>query len=508
MLLKISIIPNFFYDNIQNYVNKYANIPDEKQSTYYYTEGIPIKYGDNYYIVAPLGHLELSLVNDSLLSEADSTYLIEFTNYENRGEIKIKKFYSVHELNIDLDTDLDYNSNLRLLGLLEDNICFYDEHIKIMFIKFEYAQIEYIEIPVSDINMLVNYHETNPNVQIEYSGLDGSNNLIHTQITNSLTYTISDKYFNLPPIPYISINNKANYMEDYKKIISGSKVLDHNNMLIGLIYSIEENIIYALPISVITRSFNYLRDYKLPELYIDYSIAELNLTTVTNKQICTQYGLLVKKDYGDNMDPIEMLDNQKSIKNIRKNTVLKPNSIIYSIDSYLFDSNGFVRVENILIPVLTYMWLYKGNNTQLNLEFIPGNNLKNILFDDKILIDDNNIITTLRINSINYNIKYLNSSSTLNINNICFIEYNKKYLLEVNERIILILKDMIEEYPQYEEIFNYMWANRYSKSKIILLIDTEKNDIKPVNHVKDSIKTIKTILTLEPEKIRDYINLI
>ena len=79
-------------------------------------------------------------------------------------------------------------------------------------------------------------------------------------------------------------------------------------------------------------------------------------------------------------------------------------------------------------------------------------------------------------------------------------------MLEVNEKIIFILKDMIAKYSNYEDIFNYMWTNRYSKSKIILLIDTEKNIVKEV--VKDNIKSIKTILTLEPEKLRDFINFI
>jgi hypothetical protein len=172
MLLKITICKNILYDTIQEYVNNSTDKETKIKGKYYFTNGIPIKYGDNYYIVVPLGYLELSLINNI---NSDINYDIEYMDTLHKGNILIKKFHSVHNLNFDSesysDSDSDsYIHQLRLNGLLDDNICFYDEHIKIMFIKFQDVHIEYIEIPITEKNNLVNI--PNNKITISYTTLN------------------------------------------------------------------------------------------------------------------------------------------------------------------------------------------------------------------------------------------------------------------------------------------------------------------------------------------------
>lgn len=496
--------------------NIFLNELDENIDEKYIFHGIPIKFKEYYLILTSLGNLDLSTIINENCDNISTKYEIDYiVNNNINGTINIHNVISMHKININTDIN-QYN-------------CFYDEHLNLLFLKFQDMHIEYLEIPFQEINKLVDYSNMNLLVNINWISNKLTKKTLKYNIKNK--YVIDDKFINLPPIPLIILNTNdyvdldaviINQLDQLDQLpLTGSNVFDEKNNFIGMINNIDQTKIIIITLSLISRSLNYLENIKLPELYFDTAIAEINLTNILNKKITTQYGLYLKYDYINHHKELKN-SNSKRIKelkhtdlsiNISEQKKLKDNSIILSIDNLLFNKDGEIKIDkNILLPLSTYIWLYKGKINNIEIKIINGSILKDIHIpfnDANININDHNIAKILKFTNIKYNFGYLNDNSTLNTKTINFIKYKKKYLIELNEQILQKIKPILTSSRKYNEINEYIWNNRFSKDKIIILFDTNNMYIKQINNIgKNNIHNLDNIYKYfknNSTKLRDYI---
>lgn len=248
--------------------------------------------------------------------------------------------------------------------------------------------------------------------------------------------------------------------------------------------------------------------YSILYLGLDIFPIKLDFKTGLNNTNYTD-GLLVANNYYNNIlekknkteisDIINLENEHNKYSNLleTKNNYrnLKKGNIICSIDDYKINSDGdiiiseFINKKNNkklkLIPFKSYIWLFKNllNNT-INLTNISPNNYRGDL--TKKLLNDNDTITIndsiikkklVIIESIVKITSNYESISLLGLTELKYISYNSIRLVELNEKMLEILKEFIGlNQSKYSNIINFIFENKYTfvDKKKMLLIDFDK----------------------------------
>jgi hypothetical protein len=394
---------------------------------------IPIKYNDNYWILSNLANLQISS-----LDLTGGTYEIKYiVNEEVNGTIIIRKVCSLHELNLKEE--------------VEDIDCFYDEHINIMFIKFQDTRIDYLDI---EDNKLLNFDEYE------------STNLLFSWINNSLEkntivssnnkIVFEDKFLNLPPIPYIVSSSRViNELADRPMITypcSGSSVFNNEGEFAGIVSYVTPEQIITIPLMLIRRSLKYMEEYPLYKFNYELNPVKIILKNALGVEI-TEYGMLYKKK-----------EEHEEIRNV-----------ILSIDEHQITNEGELLVQKKSVPVSTYFWLFKKERS-IKIKGISSTSLKDIRIhnsNDQMTIDCRHV-ENLRFS--NYNMKLSNKySDALSVSKLNFVKYKNTCLIEINEKIMQMLKIIIMNSDIFDELYDYINENKFSSRKIVVAMNDSLN---------------------------------
>ena len=490
---------NNVYNQLKNRIN---NIDDDTEIV----NCIRIKYRNDILLT---GHMTLPIINNKKEGIILEDYCIKIY-YEN--DIILYPIYKiVHLLEDNITEDI------------EDNKLYYDSHLNLFFIKFNCIFYENIYYDFNNLDKKVLFQNNYINTDITIKWLDGRliNNTYITKI--SCDYIWINKYLLLPPIPYLISNNDLD--DNGEELISGSVVLDINNNIIGLISHITDNI-YITPTLSILRSLEYFYNNKVCLLNIDTLRVNINMMYnnihhnkqclfIINNDNFKYYKSLNKKILDSNLSSnitsnvsnvssyISNVNDENNKKKKIQYLNLRSGTIIESIDDYILSDNSIINnndiiVDNKEIPIKSYMWLFKTNNNLYNdsienkvkISIYKKDSFKinKEVFESGMIyrIDESNINKKIKINEFYY--YFEDNYNGINISNINLINYRNKYILEVDEHLILLLKDILRN--NNYNICNYIWNNKYNKMKKILLLLSINND----NNV---IKIIKKYNNLE-----------
>jgi hypothetical protein len=463
MLIFCDILHDDIYNKLRNNIENVFNIMNNVSNEQIIMGAIPIKYGDNYWILSSLANLEFSEKNHKL------NYVIKYIiNEENSGKIIINKVKSVHDINIDTT-----------ISELDTIDCFFDTHLNIMFIRFFDININYI-----DIN---NYKFSNFNEftgKINYCWLNNEGNIKNTMYLDS-SIIFEDKFINLPSIPYIITNLREHDNEKNNNPITGSIVLNEKQQMIGIVCYVNKFNIISIPINLIIRSFDYLNFNPIYQINVKLEPIQIYLKNALTQDIISS-GLYYTK------------------KNISNKYSTQIYNVILSIDNYAITQNGSLLIDDYHVPLTTYLWLIKKptiNNIFIKIKGIPSKfiNIKNIKTNE-----DNVGIYCEEIKKFcYYKIKLYNN--TFPISNISYIQYKNKILIELNEQIMQLLQFLIQTTNNFDELYNYVNENKLIDKRILIMIDN-KMRIKiikklKINNLYDFVSFLKN-----KKKLKKFLN--
>jgi hypothetical protein len=461
MLLHCKHLRHKIYDEIRSNINQIYGI-DMNCTDDIIMNAIPIKYNNNYWIVSSLASLEIS----SLELDKQSYEVKYIINDEIKGNIPINNVCSLH--------DTENRKNDKTID------CLYDEHLNIMFIKFQDIRIEYFDITDYEFDWFDNFENCNMN----FTWL---NNLLvkKTIISPHNKIVFEDKFINLPSIPYVVSETKLiNELVDKPMIdypCTGATVLNELGQLMGIVSYVGKNNIVSIPVNLIKKSLGYLNFIPIYNMNVNLTPIKINYKNELDANT-TEYGLYFKKK--------------------------EANSIIMSIDNYSICPNGDLLIRENTVPLSAYLWLFKNDNI-VKIKGISLNTLKNIRINKEE--EDLYYVELTRIENIKFNyykIKLLSNTETaLSISKLNYIEYNKKYLIEINEKIMQILKILFQTTNNYDNLYDYINENKCSNKRIVISINSRMN-IKIIKKIKNiPILNINNIIKLFPKKnmIKKYI---
>ena len=237
MLIYCKHLNHQIYDYIRSSINNVYRI-DTMHNEDIIMNAVPIKYKDNYWIVSNLANLEISSL-DLTKEKYEIKYMV---NEDINGSIFISKVYSLHEL--------CFNSDI------EGFDCLYDEHLNIMFIKFQDERIEYFDINDYKFENFEEFEKHN----IIFSWI---NNLLQKKTVCSSQNKIlfENKFLNLPSIPY-AVSDSAMIPELTDSSIlnfpcTGASVLNETGKLLGIVAYAGKKQIVTIPLDLIKRSLSY-----------------------------------------------------------------------------------------------------------------------------------------------------------------------------------------------------------------------------------------------------------
>jgi len=473
ILLQLEPIKHEIYDKLNKLINNNYKINNTKNGNII-INGSPIIYKNEYWIVFNKIDLEISSLDLTMKNYYDDIkYKIKYVIDENiNGTIIINKICSLHE----------FNST----NNLEEINCLYDEHLNIIFIKFYNDNIEYININNLMENIIIN---NKPNINFDY--LINSDLLItwtdYSLETKKIISTdnkiiYDDNFINLPPILYLSSNIlQIKELNDSRKLdypCSGASVFNMDGLFIGIVSHQNENEIIILPVNLIKHSLNYIEKSIIYKF--NFELTPINI-------------LLRNND-----------DNIKICGFYKKNTNQFTKNIIISIDNYSIISENELLINNQKIPINTYLWLLK-EKPFVKIQSIQISNLENLII--------NNDNDTIIINNYRDNLRYYNSNIklsdniVLSVSKLNYIKYNNLLLVELNEKIMQILKILITDTDIYDYFYDSVIKNLYLKKKIIILID-DKLNIKIIKKIKNrTIYNIETVIKYfkNKTKLKKYI---
>ena len=183
-------------------------------------------------------------------------------------------------------------------------------------------------------------------------------------------------------------------------------------------------------------------------------------------------------------------------------------NLILSIDEYPVSLTGDLLINERLIPVSTYLWLFKNEDT-IKIKGISSNNLTNIRInnENELMSIDCREIENIRFN--HYNMKLsCELDDVLPVSKLNFIKYNNKYLIELSEKIMQILKILIVSTDNYDKLYDYINQNLFSDKKIVVLIDDNVN-IKIIENIKNTtVNNLNSIIKYYKKEstLKNYIN--
>lgn len=445
MLIYCKHLKHQIYDDIRSSIKDVYRI-DTTDSEDVIMNAIPIKYKEDYWIVSNITNLEISS-----LDLTKDIYEIKYVlSKEINGSIFIKKVYSLHEIFLN--------------NCMEDIDCLYDEHLNIMFIKFKDIRIKYIDINDQKIENFFKIKNNN----IIFSWI---NNLLETKtiLSSDNQIIVEDKFLNLPSIPYIvSDPNMIDELVNSPILnypCTGAAVFNDVGDFIGIVSYVNKKQIVSISVNLIKRSLRYM-DQKV--LYkFNYKLVPIKIS--------------LKNALGT-----DIIENALYYSKIEKKECKEIHNVILSIDEYPISETGELLINNNLVPLSTYLWLFK-NDDIVKIKAITRNILKNIRINNKIeeLTIDCRDIDNFRFSYYNMKLSS-NAKCALYVSKLNFIKYNKKILIEINEKLMQILKILIIETNNFDELYDYVNENLFSNKKIVVLIDNNIN-IKIIKKIKNTV---------------------
>jgi hypothetical protein len=432
MFININIRDNIKYNIIKQNIYNEDKINNKIRYRF-----LPIQYKNINLIVTPLNGLE-GLFLEKNIDNIEIILEIE----EKIKKIYLKKIICFY--------DDEYNPN-------EYYDCYYDTFINLLFIRIDdeikleyiildsYDYLNYYLLEYNKINCKINLNDTN-----DFKNIENIENIENgfKPIVLDENYFWAKRFIIFPEIPFlISTMNSTD-------IINGSEVISNNdNKLIGILnYSIsnndDDNFDYFItPIFSILLSLNLIFNKKHILLNLDYRIQTIKNNLSSNDYV----GLKINESYFNNYNTKDYDGNNIEINN----KIFDKNMIISSIDDMLFDNNGMI-VYYKPIPIKSYIWFFKK---------IDEDNYYNIKYS--ILKIANNKIEIEKKETKIYN----NINIGINLSNFNYMNYKNKYIFELNENLLLLLKNYIIQDKLYSDLIGYIVKNRFKKNKQILGIE-------------------------------------
>lgn len=431
------------YENLKKNVNKLKDGEPSHIKVHNFT---PIMYNQTKFLLTSFLGLEHLFLNKS--NKITIKYFIDDKTF---GEIILKK-------HLDLLNIKNFNTDL-----LSEYDSFYDEHLQLLFIKFQDICVEYFDISVFNLTRLMNTSFRDQKIIISF--LDNYINKLDINTNILSDYTFIEKHFTLPSLPYLNI--KVNDIIPY----NGSSVVNYNNELVGIVNNLNSNnIINIIPLLSIIRSLKYLegKNSKLLSIGFDFVVK-----SIENKNVL------------------------KITKLITENPKNK-NPIIYitSIDDYAISEDGNIIYNGRNIPLNTYTWLNMHNKINITyfkyVNDMPVNKTKTIYLKiwDKI--------SNISLSKLNY----FNTKNT--------------FIFELNEKILSIIINYLAEDIDYRNLINKIYEDRFSikRKKILLFAKLNKNGkhhfelIEDYVSITDINEKLNTTKSLEIKLSNDTIKLI
>lgn len=516
MLIKFILHNNLYQDLEQKLYNSHVS----KSITYGF---IPVKILNQFWILTCLNGLE--------------GFLMEY-----RKNINITLYLEKETINLCLNS---------IISFTEENFnpsynydCYIDSMCNFILIRFNYANLNYINLDLinfdnidySNHDIKSNNMDTNIDIQtLMYSWTNYKLENTYWNKKTILKYVWDEKYLNFPPIPYIIDNKNIN---PKLNPITGAGLYNKEE-LIGMVMFVSEFNIIIAPTICIKKISHYLEGEKNLFLGVDlFPVnfnfkSEFNNINFTNGLIIANnyYNNYLKKkkskniynyqecNYIDNNDikqhELEQhnlkqnIDKKNKLINITKENakILLKKNILCSIDNFKINSSGYLitnskKFTNI-IPLKSYIWLYKSRlNNTLKIEYLPNNMYKINLIEltrEYLTIDDSYITKKISISKNiilldNYHNDY-NNISSITPNEIKYIRYNNKILIELNEKIIFLLKEIIKEKPYYyQNIFEKIFTQRYNFNNKKIIIGMDINDRLPILKIINNYKNFNDII--------------
>ncbi len=458
---------------------------------------ILIQYKNVKFIVTSLNELE-GLFLEKKISQINIIIQI------NNKSIKINPKNKICFYDIDYQSDKNYD-------------LYYDVFLNLVFIRLnkelesELAseleselESEFKYYILDDYNYL-NYY------LMEYHKIDykiNSNNKIkkaneyeYTEIKFKENYFWAKKFVLFPDLPFlISTNNKDSNT-------NGTEIIDSNNNLIGLLnYSIKNiNLNYdyfVTPVFTIIFNLNMIfnKKYLLFNFYNDFEKKYI-------KSINKEYNCLkICETIWNNYITRDINGNEIEVKD----KIFDKNTLILSIDGMKINEDSNI-IYYKPIPINSYIWFFKNldidNYYDINVEIIKPNN------------------TIVKCEKKIYN----NINLGINLSNLNYINYKNKYIFELNENLLFLLKKYILQDKLYYEFIGYIIKNMYKKNKIMIgmelynldnLENFENNkQVKILNetiHIKPKIFILKKYKNIEDicenyntnKKLKNFIKII
>ena len=512
-----------FYDDLESELYGSTTI-----KTIYYNF-TPIEINEQHYILTSSKNLE--------------GYLMDYNN-----DVKIKLYIedennkNIMCIKLQLKNIVTFGSkiNSNKSNNCTEPDCYIDLLCNLLLIKFHSSKLNYIKIN-NDLNCIkdLKYEEEEINLKYIWKDENFESKKIYTL---TKIYNIwNDKYINLPHIPLI-LNPLIPDNNLYP--ITGSPVYDEYNNFLGMVSYVNQNEIITIPLISIKKIYDYLFGSNI--LYLGLDIIPIKLDfKIGLSNINYNDGLLITNNYYNNLlNTIKKIEqNQKKIEQnqseqnqseqnqncfldiindnntIQKTTNyvrLKKGNIICSIDNYNINSEGNIIIEENdllsvkekkykLIPFKSYIWLFKNSiNNQINLKIISHNNYKLKLSkkiqyeNEKLKINDSNIMKKIKLIESIITIKTeYNSVSQFDISELKYIKYNSIKLLELNEKILEIIKQLLfENQTTYSYIINNIFNDKYTyiNKKIMLLFNFNEKKLPTITIITKDIINFEDIL--------------
>lgn len=466
-----------FNNNLPTISSEFVNLIDNSidyTNNKIITCGIPIIYNDDHFILTNLGNIQYFLI-DKLINYS-VTFYYSFGIVDNKI---LSNILSVHD-----ESFQQLNNN---------NVdAYYDIHTNILLIKHKSIYIEYINITYNSKYSLLNFDYQN---LINITWINSDMNIIDVVSNIDEKYYWEDKFLNLSPVPY-----HVSYNTDI--IPTGAKVYTSNNKFCGMVSFELDGGIYITPLLSIIRSLEYIYGKSMSIFNIDTELVHFN-----TKRNINQYALLITSKYYDNLivdlkskikNKTNIINNHDIKKKLKQSKYLTVGTIINSIDSYIINSYGNLSLNNI--PIKSYIWLFKNISDIINIKIFSKKSVTLPKIHDNIEIYDFDIAKRINYITSEYCIFNNNPPSLINVSTFNYIKFNNIYLIELNENILLIMKNLLINNSIYDYLCDYLFDNKYSlNNKIILKISFVKNILPKIKivHEYNNLQHLNCIINSE-----------
>ena len=431
MLIYLRHLKHPVYDKIISSIDSLYNI-NLNYDDDIIMNAIPIIDGFNHYIISSLGNLEIS----ALTLNKEEYKVVYFLDKDKFNEFTINNVLSVHD--ITNKNDINYGD------------CFYDEHLNLILTKYYDESIEYIDISDCECNYNLKFLNKINDIEINFVWM---NNSFEKKIISSFNSEIvyDDDFIDLPPILSILVKSKdigalkELEINDYPS--TGSKVFDGSGNFVGMTSYCNEDNIIIIPTIIIKRCLKYLDGIPIYKMKNETEFVKINfLNTEIN-----DFNNIDSKKYG-------LLHKKQDIKKLV--------DLIIFIDGHEINSNGEIVIDELSIPISTYLWLFKNvNKLELKSIYLKKDDYEFNKENNQYFVNKNNKPKICNIKLKNHH------ESFILISNIKYIDNCNNFIFELNEKIAQFIKPIIQTSNKLDHIYNYILNNKKNNKKILLVLN-------------------------------------